>query len=153
MTNKAQNPIRTDLKSYAFIDGNGNKVTRNNSLFKQVGEAYSFFYCNASKSKIDAEIPIIRKMAKIPSQLELSLVQGMDNVVGDKKLIALSKEAKQDGINYMLQAKYPNKTNEETANELNAVMVQMYPSPLYKTKEAFRGAIVYKEKNHYVFRD
>ncbi len=64
-----------------------------------VGKAYGFFYCNASKQKIETELPTIRKMVRTPSQLELSLIQGMDNIRGNERLTALAQEAKQDGIN------------------------------------------------------
>lgn len=117
------------------------------------GEAYGFFYCNASKQEIENELPTIRKLVKTPSQLELSLIEGMDNVRGDKRLNALAQEAKGNGINYVLKATQANGTNGETADEVSAILNQAYQSPLYKDKEPFRGAIVYQEKGKYVFRD
>src|SRR3989344_3514169 len=39
-----------------------------------------------------------------PSQLELTLIEGMDNIKGDNRLEALAQEARQAGINYLLQA-------------------------------------------------
>lgn len=118
-----------------------------------VGRAYGFFYCGASKQEIETELPTIRELVKTPSQLELSLMEGMDNIKGDKGLTALAQEAKQDGINYMLQATYPNGTNKDTADEVASVLNQACQSPLYKAKEPFKGAIVYEEKGKYVFRD
>ncbi len=117
-----------------------------------VGKAYGFFYCNASKQEIETELPAIRELVRTPSQLELFLIEGMDNVKDDKRLTALVQEAKQDGINYMLQAKYPNGTNKQTADEIASVLNQAYQSPLYETNAPFKGAIVYEEKDKYVFR-
>ena len=118
-----------------------------------VGKAYGFFYCNASEQEIETELPAIRELVKTPSQLELSLIGGMDNIKGDEILTALVQEAKKDGMNYMLQATYPNRTNKDTADELASIINQAYQSPLYEANEPFHGAIVYEEKGKYVFRD
>lgn len=145
--------MEKEIKSYAFIDKKGNKVTRESHMAKQIGKAYGFFYCDASKQEIETELHTIRELVRTPSQLELSLIEGMDNIEGDKRLTALAQEAKQDGINYMLQATYPNGTNKDTADEVAGILNQAYQSPLYKTKEPFKGAIVYEEKSEYIFRD
>ena len=128
----------------------GSMVQETESL---VGRAYVFFYCNASKEAIEAELPTIRKLVKTPSQLELSLIEGMDNIRGDEKLTALAQEAKQDGINYILQATDPNGTNKDASNELVSILINAYQSSLYKAGEPFKGAIVYEEKDEYIFRD
>ena len=47
-----------------------------NQIKEQVGEAYGFFDCNASKEEIESLIPTIRESAKISSKLELFLVEG-----------------------------------------------------------------------------
>lgn len=117
------------------------------------GKAYGFFYCRASKEEIETELPTICELAKTPSQLELSLVEGMDNVKGDKKLIAIAKKAKKEGINYMLQATCLNKTNEETADETACILNQAYQSPLYNVNEPFVGKIVYEQDGRYIFKD
>ena len=64
----------------------------------------------------------------------------------------LAQIVKQNNINYMLQATYPNRTNKETAEELAVILNQFYQSPLYKDKEEFRGEIIYEENGEYVFR-
>jgi hypothetical protein len=120
---------------------------------KYNGKAYAFFYCKASKVEIEAELPTIRELVRTPSKLELSLTEGTDNTQGDEKLKALAQEANQAGLNYMLHATYPNATNKKTADEVAAILNQAYQSPLYADKEEFRGDIVYKEKDEYVFRD
>ncbi|MBS3172358.1 hypothetical protein J4438_02150 [Candidatus Woesearchaeota archaeon] len=117
------------------------------------GKAYGFFYCGASKQEIEAKLPAIRKLVNTPSQLELTLIEGMDNVRGDEKLTTLAQEAKQDGINYLLQATYPNGTNRQAANEVADILNQAYQSPLYKTNAEFCGSVVYDEKGDYVFRE
>jgi hypothetical protein len=126
-------------------------MTHKNESF--VGKAYGFFYCNASKQDIEMELPTIREMVKTPSQLELTLIEGMDNIKGDKRLTSLAQEAKQSGINYMLQATYPHGTHKDTADGVASILNQAYQSPLYKSKEPFNGAIVYEENGEYVFRD
>jgi hypothetical protein len=118
-----------------------------------IGRAYGFFYCNASKQEIETELPTIRDLVRTPSHLELSLIEGMDNLKGDQRLTTLAQEAKQDRINYVLEATYPGGNNKNTADEVAAILNQAYQSPLYKAKEPFKGAIVYEENGEYIFRD
>lgn len=118
-----------------------------------VGEAYGFFYCSASKPEIEAEFPEIRKRVDTPSQLELSLIEGMDKVRGDNELIDLAQEAKSIGMNYMLHLRYPYGTNQDTADVAERILNQTYMSTLYQEGARFRASIVYKEKGEYVFRN
>jgi len=118
-----------------------------------VGRAYGFFYCNASKLEIETTLPRIRELVETPSQLELSLIEGMDNLQGDEGLIALAQEAKEGGINYVLQAMYPGGTNRSTADELSSILNQAYQSPLYQTGESFFGEIAYGEDGEYIFKE
>lgn len=120
---------------------------------QSAGIAYGFFQCQAKKEEIETLLPTICKAVKTPSTLELSLTEGMDNIKGDNRLTALAQEAKQDGINYMLQATYSNRSNKESADELSAIINQAYQSPLYQENEPFSGAIVYEEAGEYIFRD
>ncbi len=92
-------------------------------------------------------------MAGTPSNLELSLIEGTDNLKGDSSLIALAKEAKGEGMNYVLEGAYENATHEETADRLADILNQVYQSPLYGEKETFSGAVVYKKNSKYVFRE
>jgi len=117
------------------------------------GTAYAFFDCRASKDQIETELPNIRQCVKTPSKLELSLTEGVENLTGDTELVALAKEAKEGGMRYVLQAKYPGATNNQTADEVASIMNQAYQTPLYADKEEFRGGIVYQEKGQYVFRE
>jgi hypothetical protein len=117
------------------------------------GKAYGFFHCDASKEAIESELPAIRKLVKTPSKLELSLTEGMDNLKGDSKLKALAQEAKQDGINYVLEATYSNASNKQAADEVAGIINQAYQLPLYKKGEQFKGGIAYEDKGNYVFRE
>jgi len=118
-----------------------------------IGRAYGFFYCDAQKEEIEAELPIISEMVQVPSQLELSLTEGLDNIKSGEKLTAIAQKAKREGMNYILQATNPSGTNKETADEIAAILNQAYQSPLYEPNAPFKGAIVYEEKGEYVFRD
>ena len=120
---------------------------------KNYGMAYAFFDCRASKEQIEAELPTIRECVKTPSNLELSLTEGVEKLRGDTRLMAVAKEAKESGMRYVLQAKYKDATNKQTADEVASVMNQAYQSPLYADKEEFRGAIVYQDMGKYVFRE
>lgn len=120
---------------------------------ENVGKAYGFFYCDASKQEMETELPTIRELVGTPSQLELSLIEGMDNIKGDKRLTALAQEARQYSINYMLQATYPHGTNRDAADEVASILNQAYQSPLFETKKLYKGAIAYEENGEYVFRD
>ncbi len=124
------------------IDMNGN-----------VGKAYGFFYCGASTKEIETELPYIRELVKTPRQLELSLTEGMDNIKGDERLTALAQGAKQEGINYVLQATYPDGTNKVADDEVASTLNQLYQSPLYETNAPFKGVVVYEENGECVFRD
>lgn len=117
------------------------------------GKAYGFFYCGASKQEIEQRLPTLRQHAETPSQLELSLIEGMDNVRGDSKLTALAQQAKREGINYMLQATYPSGTNRNAADEVATIFGLLSHTSLYGTEEQFKGEIIYKEERNYVFRN
>jgi hypothetical protein len=126
-----------------------------------IGKAYGFFYCHATRQQIETELLTIRDMVNTPSQLELSLVEGMDELIGpkgalrkiDPRLSKIAQEAKEGGINYLLQATYSGGTHEDTANEVAAILNQAYQSPLYNEGDTFKGAIVYEEKGDYIFRE
>ncbi|MDP2906789.1 MAG: hypothetical protein Q8O03_02515 [Nanoarchaeota archaeon] len=120
---------------------------------KNVGKAYGFFDCNASKEVIESELPTIRELVKTPSKLELSLIKGVDNLKGDSDLMSIAREAKESGIKYVVEATYPDATNKETADELASILNQAYQTPLYQDGEQFYGSVFYKELGKYVSRD
>lgn len=120
---------------------------------EKIGKAYGFFNCSASKSEIEAELPTIRELVKTPSELELSLIEGVGNLKGDKKLMNIVKEAEKSGIKYVMEATYSNATNIQTANELADILNQAYNTHLYKDGEKFSGKIIYRGRGEYIFRD
>ncbi len=119
---------------------------------KTVGEAYAFFNCNASKREIEGELPKIRNLVRTPSRLELKLMEGMDQLKGDKGILEIASEAKEAGIRYAIQARLPGATNEGTADEVSGILNQAYQSPLYQDGEGFVGQIFYRDGNNYVSR-
>jgi len=117
------------------------------------GEAYAFFNCDASKEDIERAMPNIRHCAQTPGELELSLMESADNLVGDPKLLEIAKEAKDAKIKHAMKATCPNKTNLQTADEIATILNQAYQSPLYEKAEPFRGEVVYEDNGRYVFRE
>ena len=49
----------------------------------------------------------------------------------------LARQAKEEGMRYVLSATYRGATNKKTADELASIMNQAYQSPLYKDGERF----------------
>lgn len=118
-----------------------------------IGKAYAFFDCSASKIEIESLIPDIRRAVRTPSELELFLFQDFAELRGDSKLLDLVEEAKEAGMEYAMEAKYPNATNQKTADELACILNQIYQSDLFKKNENFRGGIFYEETRRYVERE
>jgi len=123
-----------------------------------MGKAYGFFECGASKQRIESALPFLKEDALTPSALELTLIEGMDNLKGDAKLMALAQQAKGYGINYVLEAKYPGESNEQASNEqasieLSAIFNLICVSNLYKKGEPFNAEIVYEQDGEYLFRE
>ena len=117
------------------------------------GKAYAYFKCRKSKKEIEQRLPQFRRDSKTPSNLELSLYENTGDFKFNKDnfLNETTKEAKEHKINYILEATYPDASNEKTADELSAVLNQAYQSPLYnsKGKEPFTGKIFYKNRGNY----
>ncbi|MCX6749899.1 MAG: hypothetical protein NTZ83_00410 [Candidatus Pacearchaeota archaeon] len=122
-------------------------------MANKTGKAYAFFNCRASKGDIEKEIPFIRECVKTPNALELSLMEGTDTLKGDAQLLQITRDAKDAGIRYVMEATYPNATNHQTADEIASVLNQAYQSLLYEKGEQFRGEVVYKERGKYIFRE
>jgi len=119
---------------------------------KTQGKAYGFFDCDATKEEIQKEIPFIRKCVNTPNELELILTEDINSLNVDFDLLPITQEL---DAKYVIEASYPDYTNEQTADELSAILNQAYQSPLYQEDERFRGEIVYKNKKNggYVFRE
>ncbi|MBI2044688.1 hypothetical protein HYT23_01380 [Candidatus Pacearchaeota archaeon] len=119
----------------------------------KTGKAYAFFNCGSSKEKIEEELPFTRKCVKTPGELELSLIDDISSLKGDSQLLQIAEESKEAGINYVMEATYPNATNHKTADELASILNQAYQSPLYEDGETFIGEIFYKLNGEYVSRE
>ena len=153
MTDKREFP-----RDMSFVDRQGNVVNPSRADYdarksSKTGEAYAFFDCNASYAQINAEIPTIRKLVQAPNHLELTLMEGFDNIGGDSKILEIAREAKDAGLKYTFQARYPNATNKQTADEVAGILNQAYQSPLYENAEPFRGGVFYKQGAEYISRD
>lgn len=126
---------------------------------KSYGKAYAFFDCNASKKAIEAELPKARHYAEVPSDLELNLIEGTENLSRDAEAMKALEAAKKYSLSrlpksqregnsvtyqYALQAKLPNAANLSTANKMNRIMSLLYGHELYPKQEEFFGEIVYK---------
>ncbi len=117
------------------------------------GKAYGFFNCNQPKDAINAEVPSLRRAVGTPNALELTLIEGVENLSAPRGLKPLVEEARQAGVQYVFEARYEGATHRQTADELAAVLNQMYNSGLYQEDEDLFMNIVYQAGNHYVFRE
>ena len=116
------------------------------------GRAYGFFNCNQPKAVIEAELPYLRTAVGTPSDLELTLIEGLDNLEAPEGLRPIVAQAREYGIQYVLEARYNGATHQKTAGEVAAIFNQAYNSDLYETGEAFDHQIVYQRGDKYVFR-
>lgn len=159
----------------SFVDRQGNIVHPSREDYNarksaNVGEAYALFDCSASKEDIETELPLIRKLVETPQRLELLLTEGInwDSKFG-KELETFSEQSIKggyerskmfsvenllqalsvQGCRYFVQARLPNATNHQTANEISSILNQAYQSPLYQKGEQFRGKVFYKVKGRY----
>lgn len=135
---------------YEFVDREGRLVRSTREGLKSLGKAYGFVDCSASVGEIEAELPEVREDTKTPSELELSLKEGIDGIKGDSDLraIAILQNPK-----YTIEATYPGATNKETAEELTALLINTSNSLFCQTDEHIRGKVTYKENEKYVFME
>jgi len=119
----------------------------------EYGRAYAFFDCTATKDEIESELSHIRDMTNTPSELELTLVEGVTNLKRDDQLAEVARQVHGDGMKYVLQASYPSKDNKTAADELGAIGNNMYAWRESQGDTTFTGRIVYKDGNDYVFRE
>ena len=95
------------------------------------GLAYTFFNCRSdSPEVIEAALPGARHASQAPSDLELYVIDGVQKLQGDRALIDIVRnEVQPAGIRYVMAAKLPNATNEQTAQELHGVVNMLYNEP------------------------
>ncbi|HLC63250.1 MAG TPA: hypothetical protein VJJ21_02930 [Candidatus Nanoarchaeia archaeon] len=87
-----------------------------------MGKAYGFFKCDASLEKIEAEIPVIRRVSEIPDLVQLSFMKAEDAHYSTPKIMEFLEESIKHGWNYHVRAFYPSVPPEKTADELVLVM-------------------------------
>ena len=117
------------------------------------GKAYGFFYCQGKIEDVLDELPRARNLANAPKGLSLDL-KDIDNfdTQGDSKLVKIVERAKASQMSHVLSASTPSMGNRKVANELGAVMSNIYTSPLYTREEPFCAGIVYQRGGKYVFK-
>jgi len=160
----------------SFIDGQGHEVHPSRKDYDSkkpgnVGKAYAFFDCDASSEQIEESMPCTRHDARTPKDLELLLHEGTSGLQPDEMLAkqiqylrdnrVMSSERLKQGheeekrslasMKYILEAHYKGSSNKATANELDAVMNNVFR--FNKDQGLFRGAVIYEENNKYFFRD
>lgn len=121
-----------------------------------MGKAYGFFKCSASKREVEAELPSMRNAAETPSELETSLIEGLDNLRAEEGLVPIVRKAKRFDMNFVIEGNYPGKSNEETASNLGDILNMASASKLYKHKpeEDLCTAVVYQDGNgNYIERE
>ncbi len=123
----------------------------------EVGKAYAFFYCSATKADIEKELPKARDAAQVPNNLELILTKGINpnDFEHDSQLKELAQKAREADNNYYLTAILPYSTNKDTAKQLGNVQNMLYSSSLqdelHKGDYKAIGAIVFRSGNEYSF--
>jgi len=138
------------------------------------GKAYAFFDCNVSLNEIQESMPEIREYASSPSELELSLQEGIPVMKMEPGLRSLVSQHCGDfrilpsgvgvddiesipiaALRCSMVAEYPGQSNKRTAGELGDVLNQVYNLDRHVNRDTaiFRGVILYKEKGRYLFRE
>lgn len=141
---------------------------------KTIGKAYGFFDCNASKEKIESNLPSIRELACTPSNLEL-LLKEVKELKEDKQidfnllkfinenqiyptfpsklkdLMKTAKPIKMADLKYVIEAIYPNAISEAAASELSDVMNYIYME--FGNQMPFNTAIICKINRQYYFKE
>ena len=127
ITGEGENAVASHQQ---FVNRQGQpvKVVKGNSQSVPIGKAYAFFYCDASKDQIEAELLTIRRLTQTPSDLELDLIEGTDIVTSDKdsELYQISELARDAGLNYTLTASHKGRTNRVVSESLATLMSQTY---------------------------
>jgi len=135
-------------------DSEGKDIASDSSL---IGKASGLFKYDGPKQDIKDELPLICTDLNTPSQLELSLVEGMENIKGDSRLTTWAiEEGKKTGANYALQAILTGKTTVDELNSTAADYVADILNLIYKSFYGGEGPItactVYEKDGEYIFR-
>ena len=172
MANKREFP-----RDMSFVDRQGNVVhpsreDYNSRKSTDVGKAYAFFDCDASKEDIKKSEPQIRGDAKTPKGLQMLLNEGISGLQIDGTLAkqiqypddyrVMSSERLKQGykeerkplasMKYVLIASYRGASNEEVANELGDI-TNVIHRRFNRDQGMFRGAVVYEKNGEYQLRE
>ncbi|MBI2107026.1 hypothetical protein HYT57_03505 [Candidatus Woesearchaeota archaeon] len=123
---------------------------------KKVGKAYGFFGCSASRQEIEAELSLPAVRRNVPKELELSLMEDMNHLMGLSGVInvdGLLQFARRFDAQYMVEATYPDATNEKTSGELQALLINLSNSLFCHTPEHIQGKVVYEVGGRYVIKE
>ncbi|HLC74038.1 MAG TPA: hypothetical protein VJH20_05385 [Candidatus Nanoarchaeia archaeon] len=116
-----------------------------------IGKAYGFFDCGASKEEIERVVAYHRsdfERYQVPSTLELSL-QDTRALRGDPDLMAEVGMAEKAGLNYVLQGTYGDATNLQAGLQLSALFNHLDRSSLFERGHELRAEVVYKDRGEY----
>lgn len=123
---------------------------------RNVGKAYGFFGCSASRQEIEAELHLPAVRRDTSPELELSLMEDMNQlrelsgVVNIGDLLQLARRFNSD---YIIEATYPGATNEKTSGGLQALLINLSNSLFRHTPEHIQGKVVYEMNGRYVIRE
>lgn len=118
----------------------------------KVGKAYGFIGCSKTIDEVRGMLPLIRQVSQTPSNLELTVTEGIENIVGDKVLHeTVIRDLKTAGnFNYAFEASLTGHDNVDTANELGSIVNQLYQSPIFEPKpKDFYATVVYERNGQY----
>jgi hypothetical protein len=113
-----------------------------------VGESYAFFRYERDIDEIERNLPAIKILNHLPQALELKVQAGL---VAEQAidLDYFLHEARREGMDHTMRARYPGQDNKVTAIALSEIVNGMY-SMLYSPGETFIAGIIYKEGSRYV---
>lgn len=121
------------------------------------GMAYGFMNWQVPKEVIEGELPLIIKHGsqKIPSNLELLLIEGVENLnfYGDEELGAVVEEVLGNGAKYAVEARLPGAGNKDAAEALLRVFYQARQTELHCEGDRFECYVAYHDGKHYVSMD
>lgn len=157
-----------DLPQYEFVTRDGRLVRSTKEGLKDIGEAYAFFDCKASKQGLEEDLA--KYKAKTESKLELSLREVKDVLEGeelsqyllnlikgraiyptfpsrDRTPRETAKPTKVKDLKYMLAAKRLDATNQDVAQELGEIMNGVYNK--YGDEKPFNFDVIAKIDGEY----
>ena len=118
-------------------------------LGNNMGQAYGFFQCEDAKSTVDAALQDARPLARIGSDISVTLYEIDEFNPSDPTLKELSLEAYCDGNNYMIECASPAKPNHALAIDARTLINQLHQSDLRMGRG---GGVAYKEGTEYIVK-